>query len=252
MQLDACLRSIERFAPYGGSVSVLYTASTPDFAEGYRIAAAGANAEFVVQSEDFRRDVLELVDAGLEHTVFHTDDDVFYRPVPAIPLHLDQVACFSLRLGQNTTCVYTAGRPQTVPDLIREGEVLAWDWTRAEHDFAYPLSLDGHVIPTRLLLRLLERIGFTNPNELEEELVFKRYLAPPWMMSFRQSCLVSIPVNIVSATHANRAGADPEMAPEVLNARFLAGERIDLDAMDFGDVRGAHQEIPLAFVRSRG
>jgi hypothetical protein len=41
------------------------------------------------------------------------------------------------------------------------------------------------------------------------------------------------------------------MSPEALNARFLAGERIDLDAMDFSAVRGAHQEIPLVFGRSR-
>ncbi len=103
------------------------------------------------------------------------------------------------------------------------------------------------MIPTRLLLRLLGRIGFTNPNELEEELALKRYLAPRWMMSFSRSCLVSIPVNIVSATHLNRAGTAPEMSSEALNARFLAGERIDLDAMDFRAVRGAHQEIPLVF-----
>ncbi len=69
------------------------------------------------------------------------------------------------------------------------------------------------------------------------------------MMSFSQSCLVSIPVNIVRTTYKNRAGAAPEMSPEALNARFLAGERIDLDAMDFRAVRGAHQEIPLVFER---
>ena len=129
MQLDACLRSIERFARYGGPVAVLYAASTPDFAEAYRMVAARAKAEFVSQSQDFRRDVLELVDAGREHTVFHTDDDVFYRQVTPIPLPADHVACFSLRLGQNTTYAYPVGRRQAVPDFIREGEVVAWDWT---------------------------------------------------------------------------------------------------------------------------
>ena len=29
--------------------------------------------------------------------------------------------------------------------------------------------------------------------------------------------------------------------------RYLAGERLSLEAMDFSDVRGAHQEIELVF-----
>jgi hypothetical protein len=252
MQLDACLKSIQRFAPYSGSVVVLYTTSSRDFADAYRTLAAATFAEFVEQSGDFQRDVFRLVEAESELTVFHTDDDVFFRSPSAVPIPTDETACFTFRLGSNTTYSYPIGRSQVVPKLIDSDDVVAWDWTRAEHDFGYPLSLDGHVLRTRLLIRLLRRIRFGNPNELEEELALQRYLAPRWMMSFRESCLVSIPVNVVSSTHANRAGRDPKLSPEALNARFLAGERIALEAMDFGSVRGAHQEIPLAFERSGG
>lgn len=252
MQLDACLRSIERFAPYDDSPAVLYTASTADFAEGYSILSGEASAEFIAQSEDFQGDVLKLIDAAREFTVFHTDDDVFYRQAHEVPAPNGATACFSFRLGLNTTYSHPIGRSQAVPKIVEDNDVIAWDWTRAQHDFGYPLSLDGHVIPTGLLHKLLRRISFTNPNELEEELAFKRYLAPPWMMAFRQSCLVSIPVNIVAATHVNRAGAVPGMSPEALNARYLSGERIDLGAMDFSDIRAAHQEIPLVFKRASG
>jgi hypothetical protein len=69
------------------------------------------------------------------------------------------------------------------------------------------------------------------------------------MLSFRQSCLVSIPANIVTPTYRNRVGENSDWSAESLNRCFLAGERIDLYAMDFSSVRGAHQEIPLAFVR---
>jgi hypothetical protein len=67
------------------------------------------------------------------------------------------------------------------------------------------------------------------------------------MLAFLESCLVSIPANIVSSTHRNRARDDAVTSPAVLNARFLAGERIDTEAMDFSAVRGAHQDIPYAF-----
>jgi hypothetical protein len=251
MQVDACLRSIERFAPYTGSVAVLYKASTQDFADGYGAVGAETSAEFVGESHDFQGNVLDLIETASEHTVFHTDDDVFFRGPSSVPVLPNEAACLSFRLGLNTTYSYPVDSPQAIPEFISDNGIIAWDWTRAQHDFAYPLSLDGHVMRTGLLLRLLSRIRFTNPNELEEELAMRRYLAPPWMMSSDESSLVSIPLNVVSGTHLNRAGGDPEMSPEALNARFLAGERIDLDAMDFSAVRGAHQEIPLVFGRSR-
>ena len=93
----------------------------------------------------------------------------------------------------------------------------------------------------------VERVRFTNPNELERELDFRRLLLTPVMLAFRESCLVSVPANVVADTFRNRASANEEYSAERLNRRFLAGERIDLDAMDFANVRGAHQEIPLRF-----
>jgi hypothetical protein len=34
-----------------------------------------------------------------------------------------------------------------------------------------------------------------------------------------------------------------------LNERFLAGERIAMEAMDFSNVIGSHQEIPYVFAK---
>jgi hypothetical protein len=252
MQLDACLRSIESWAPYAGPITVVYKATTPEFSAAYHSLDLADGVRLVAESNDFRSDVIAVLDPGSEHTVFHTDDDVFFRAPPGAPSVPSGFAAFSLRLGQNTTHCYTLGRPQRIPATVADGSVIAWDWTRAEDDFSYPLSLDGHVLPTRLLLLMLSRARFANPNELEEELHFRRYLAPRMMLAFQESCLVSIPANVVSSTHQNLAGGNPEWTPHALNLRFLAGERIDLEAMDFSTVRGAHQEIPLVFKRVSG
>jgi hypothetical protein len=58
---------------------------------------------------------------------------------------------------------------------------------------------------------------------------------------------VSIPLNIVTSTHANRASADPELSPVRLNDRFLAGEQIALDPIETASIQGAHQELALTF-----
>ena len=251
MQLDACLRSIELLAPYSGPIVVVYLATTADFANGYRRLPSGERVRFVEQGDDFQGAVLSALDPRSACTVFHTDDDVFFRKPATVPVLPPGFAAFSLRLGKNTTYCHTADRAQRVPEAASDGgDLLAWNWARAEGDFAYPMSLDGHIFSTELLLRMLHRARFTNPNHLEEELHYRRYLAPPSMLSFRESCLVSIPANIVSATHQNRARHSADTSAEALNVRFLAGERIDLAAMDFSAVRGAHQAIPYAFTRA--
>jgi len=246
LQLDACLHSIERNAPYGGSTVVIYLATNPEFSRAYELVAISERTRLLPQSADFRRDVLEAVDTAARYTVFHTDDDFCFRR-PAGHLILPHgFACFSLRLGENTKYCYPLDREQRVPSAAASDSIMEWDWTRADGDFAYPMSVNGHIFETDLLRRMLRRASFSNPNELEYELHVRRYMAPPLMLASRESCVVSVPANAVSTT-ANRSGEDPSYSPETLNARFLGGQRIDLDAMDFSGIRGAHQEIPFVF-----
>jgi hypothetical protein len=247
MQLDACLRSIEQYAPYPREIAVIYTASTPAFEEAYKRIEPSDRVR-LVREGDFQSDVLrELATAG-EHVVFQTDDDVFFRRPSAAPFVPDGYAAFSLRLGRNTTHAYMADRPQALPSFASAGYALAWDWRRAEYDFAYPLSLNGHVFRTEFIRRLLEGRRFPNPNELEHELNKRRYLAPPGLLCLAESSTVSIPANLVNVGWGvNRVSSDEALSVEALNVRFLAGERIDLERMDFSSVDAAHAELELRF-----
>ena len=66
MQLDLCLRSIERFAPYSGPIVVVYRATTRAFSNGYRALATNGHVRLVEQSDNFRRDVMSAIDPA-EH-----------------------------------------------------------------------------------------------------------------------------------------------------------------------------------------
>jgi hypothetical protein len=251
MQLDACLRSIKRYAPYIGPIVVVYRTTTSSFEAGYATLDRGERTTLMRQSSSFRADVVEALKSAGEYVIFHTDDDVFFRPSLLRPILNDDFAAFSLRLGLNTTYCHTRNRSQVLPALKRSGALLAWNWSDARDDFSYPMSLNGHLFRTSLVKRMLARAHFSNPNELEDELHLRRYLAPRWMLACQASSVVSIPINIVTATHTNRSGSDPALAVEELNKRFLAGERIDLEAMDFSHVEAAHQEVALAFTQGR-
>ena len=61
--------------------------------------------------------------------------------------------------------------------------------------------------------------------------------------SYRESAIVNNPVNRVQSSHPNRVAVSLMQPTYELNRRYLAGERIDLDALDFGGVNAAHYEM---------
>lgn len=247
MQLDALLRSLLRRAPYRGSITVVYSATTDLFRDGYAQLDTEARVRLVPQSDDFQATLLELLPREEGLIVFHTDDDLFFRTPPCAPLLPAGCVSFSFRLGENTTYCYPFARDQRLPAREQLKDFMVWEWSEAEHDFAYPMSLDGHIFNVTLIRDLLADATFRDPNELERELHLIRHRAPRLMASFRHSCVVSVPLNAVTSSIANRRGADPRFTPEALNDLFLRGLRIDLGDIDGTSICGAHQELTLTF-----
>jgi len=245
MQLDALLQSIDgHAASLFTSVTVIYRPTDTEFERAY----AGLSADWPgvrwLRESDFRDDVLAALGSA-ERTVFHTDDDIYYRRAGAIDLREDEV-CFTLRLGLNTTYCYPLDLEERLLDPSFEGDRVSWDWRRqGPGAYSYPLALNGHVFRTSAVERWLKRAMYVNPNELEAALQAFNDELEPRMASFRESSVVSIPANIVNDTYANRHGG--LASPLELNERFLAGQRIDLATMIFDDVHACHQEIPFAF-----
>jgi hypothetical protein len=245
MQLDAFLESVSRWSPdLFSSVTVLYRATTDSFDHAYETLAADRAAIRWTREWSFRDDLIELVgDDPL--TVFHTDDDAYFRTPEPFELRTDEV-CFSLRLGLNTTYSYSLGVEQRLIGAAEKSTRLSWDWrSQCPGELGYPLAVNGHVFRTSEVVGWLRAEQYANPNELESRLQYRNPYVRPRMASLRHSCVVSIPANLVNETNVNRHGN--LATPEELNERFLRGERIDVVAMDFSVVRSAHQEIAFAF-----
>jgi hypothetical protein len=251
MQLDLLLTSLERNAPgIFDPVHVLWR-SGPEYREGYEVCALNHPAVSFVPENDLAAQVRYLLHAA-DFASFFTDDDVLYRPVDATltaALHAHPgLLCLSLRLGLNTTFCYPHARNQAYPSYGEKDDIIAWHWQGAPGDFGYPGSLDGHVFRGADLRAMLDDARFANPNRLEDVLMSKvGALGKPLMVSYRESRLVGIPANIVNTTHPNRYGEQHAYDIAELNFRYLAGERIALDELDFSGIRGAHQEIELRF-----
>lgn len=240
MQLDLLLTSLKRNAPDVFQPTVIVNAKKDEFQDGYGICAEEHPDVGFMLEDGLTYQVRSLLrDAG--QIAFFTDDDVLYR-TPWIPSLAEdgQLICFSLRLGRNTNYCYPYARSQQVP----VGSI--WNWAGADGDFGYPMSLDGHIFRADDLLPLIR--NFSTPNWLEKMLMEgASKIARPWMQCDVESSLVGIPINRVQDEMPNRNGETHPYSIQELNHRYLRGERINLNALDFSDIRGAHQELELVF-----
>jgi len=220
LQLDAFLRSAERYAPY----------------ESMEVNRHMTPALFEEQTRTFL--------AKHERVVFHTDDDVFFQLAVLPPVEVEnEGAVWSLRLGFNTRFQHTTQRAQELPP----GNV--WRWREADGDFGYPLTLNATVYRSADLLPLLD-FHFDNPTSLESQLAAKAHeFAPEWMTAPIHSCCVSIPYNRVTTGSQNPISDDPRWTAPALKELWDAGYRLDIDKMDFSNVIGAHQVIEPKFYR---
>lgn len=255
MQLDLLLSSLERNGRgLFGRTYVLYRATNEDHEEGYRICAEEHHLVKFVPDGVTSFQLLATLISEADFGCFFTDDSVLYRQIeswtPQDSLQ-GEVLCFSLRLGRNTTWCYPHARPQSLPEFEARKKALVWDWTVADGDFGYPASVDGHIFRGGMLRPSLHDCPpDASPNQVEDHLVQtigRFHRRHRLMSSYEQSCLVGLPLNAVTTTHHNRNGERFPWSADVLLGRYLEDQRIDLDALDFSDVRGAHQEIPLVF-----
>ncbi len=245
MQLDGLLRSMARYTP-ATSVTVLAAGELDAAYLRCQRDSLGLFGSIVWEwdrDQGFEEPVRRFL-AAHERVIFHVDDELYFAAPPLELLELDNSECvLTLRQGRNTTWCHPLGRSQQVP------AVFPWRWRDAELDFAYPLSLCATVYNSKDLLPLLD-FHFANPTQLEAQLAANAArFRVEWMTAPEHSCTVHLPLNVTSVSSGNPRGSWPPYQPEPLRDAYLEGWRIDLDAMDFGVVVGAHQELALAFKR---
>jgi len=210
---------------------------------------------FIGVETDFKEQVLGLLKSEHKYSCFFLDDDIIYREVKLADITSqiesdDDIVCFSLRLGENTTKCYTLGAENVMHDIEGCGNnCMKWDWTLHYLDFGYPFSTSGHIFRRKDIYKLVRKSNFINVEELEVSLfdyteTFPRNL----MVSYKTSALVNAPAGRVQQSIED----DMEMAykksearvrRKIMNAKFLEGKFADLDSLDFSNIEGCHQKL---------
>jgi hypothetical protein len=104
------------------------------------------------------------------------------------------------------------------------------------------------------MIRLIERVKFSDPNTLESQLALqaKRFIRRhPLLLCPEVSVAFSAPLNRVQDVYTNRSGASPEWSSERLADRFDEGYRLDVGALDGFVPAACHQEVELSFIKPK-
>ncbi|MBX5469438.1 MAG: FkbM family methyltransferase [Thermoleophilaceae bacterium] len=248
-QLDLLLRSYKTFFRDQDAVrlQVIYTYEGEDFGRAYQVVRElHPEPRWVCELDSavgFRQLALDAVGHS-PYVMFLVDDDVFKEPFTLSSPEFErfaqdpQIAALSLRMCPRMNYAYTLARLTPIPEL-EPGNV--WDWTRADGDWAYPMSVDGNVFRSDELVPLMAELDFRNPNTLEAALA-RNPLRNPKMVCFDESRVINLPLNRVQEVVRNRHG---QVTAEWLNEQFLAGRRLSLATVAGVRNPSPHHELDL-------
>lgn len=248
-QLELFLRSAKKYFKEYDDLkwNILYTYSDEEFGNGYK-KLFQINQDFnlnFVKQNDFKSDLLNLIDKNNDISVFFVDDIVWKNEFSIENkefkyfLSDDDVLTLSLRLHTNLSYCYPARIPMHTPKY--DSENMTFRWRGQSGDYGYPMSLDGHFFRTKEILPHLKTLNYNNPNSLESAMSF--YPLPKHKMGFfEESKIMNVPINKVQTFNQNIHGNIPA---DLLNTKFLEGYIIDLEPFDGFKNISCHQEMKL-------
>jgi hypothetical protein len=254
LQLDGLLRSMLHHVTGAYSIHVLYCASNAAHAHAYRELTDGIQHSDRIQwtkEADFRKDLVHTLQGTQTASVcFLVDDIVFIRPVDLDTLDRNAMndGIISLRLGSQITFCYTKQKAMQLPTLNpskKQDDLLKFSWEDGSYDWAYPLSVDGHIFPTSEISVAAKLLDYRAPNTFERAL---QILTPLYQKRpgycFEYPRMFNIPLNRVQNENENISG---EISPEYLLAKWQAGLALDFLALKDISTNSVHKEVPVRY-----
>ncbi len=270
-QLELLLHSMkEQFGEWKDfPISVIYKASDSEFEKGYEVVKKlYPEVEFVreimnhesrilnlvnkhlLKTSDFKKLTLSSVSSENTKYLAFLVDDIFIKDKFSVESpefkeleNNKEILCLSLRMSPHINYSYANDQNLKVPEF--EGDLNIWKWAGQDGDWAYPMSVDGHIFRREDIVPILEKIYFNNPNLLESMLTrYRDQFEDRKMICFEKSILVNNPTNIVQTAWKNRSGST---SPKEINEIFLEGKRLKYSHLIGVENNSPHVEFPLVW-----
>ncbi len=253
LQLHALLKSYLHHVESPAPLHVLYKATSPEMECAYRELFTDVSASPIAAhaESNFRDDVRQLLGTIRSERVFFLVDDILFIE----PFDLDALCRWdwlryipTLRHGRGIDYCYTRSVPQKEPPFLTDAPpgFIIWRWQDGEHEYAFPLSLDGHVFHREEIAIIAAHSDFVGPNTLETilQLYIDAFLCRQ-AVAYEKARLVNVPWNRVQAEWDSRHGTVSEA--ELLRA-WQDGMEVDIHSFSGYKNRSTHEELPLKLI----
>lgn len=242
LQLQALLQSMHFHVSGLDDQVVLYHSSATRYETAYQNLKLRFPSVTFVRETSFRGDLLSLLKKISTRSIFFLVDDIIFTDaidLRTLPTRVPAEAIISLRLHPRVTYSYMLKAQQEPPDFVKiADDMLQFNWRLEGIDWAYPLSVDGHIFDTREIRFLIGKCNFKAPNSLEASLqVFSKCIATTKIgICFQTPKLINFPINRVQTEFDNAVGdADIEKLLQLFSAgaevNFLAYRRSIYDSL---------------------
>jgi hypothetical protein len=255
-QCASLLESLsDHLRPFPASLTVLYRASTSDFAAGYALAQANARCDNMIWRPEisFETDVRGLVfgqnDSSL--VMFLVDDDIVFREAELNTV-LDFFTKEHLFVSLRASRSYTADQP---PEFTGSDPCLRWQWNFSKRKLGtwnYPFSVDGNIFHAGHLKRMVNEIDFAAPNSFEGNMHARRHAwwvkRIKYALAPKEAVVFNNPLNRVQTEGETRHAG---VSAQEINQAFLTGMRIDNATLYDTQPTETHFEAGIPFVKDR-
>jgi glycosyltransferase involved in cell wall biosynthesis len=267
LQLYSLLESIYKKMENFEDIAVLYRTSNNAFEKGYTYLKETFPKTIFVKQKSSNSDnnfkeltlkTLNLLSSA--HLMFAVDDMIVKDKVNlSFPIkEMDRTGAyfFALRLGNHIKYCYMGGFEQAVPNNVKiNNNMMAWQIDAARGDWNYYPSVDMTIFHKSHIMKIFPKIAFKHPVELEQNWLKhykkfnKRSMIRQIGLSFNQSKVVNIPINVVCESNRKNLGL---YTKEELLKKFEEGYKIDIDPLEDIKNYAVHVEYMPIFIKRDG
>lgn len=262
LQLDLCLKSIKKNFPQSTENIVLHNNSDEFSPAQKTLESEHRDVVFWTQTNSLFYDIDRLVrQSKNDYVCFFVDDCICFDKIlfPESIFNVAEICCFSLRLGKNITERYhnDVAYQDQPSNYGTDSTGKYMFWNKTSHCYgsywSYSHSVDGHIFKKsemqKMTSELWELSNFKSwkqtPNEFESAIQRFWPLSTAMMACSVKSCVVNSPNNKVQDSHSNRSGDYFGYDEKILLDKYKSGSRIDLNALDFFEIKCPHTEIDI-------
>ena len=256
LQLESLLSSLFYYVKGSFEVHVLYDTENNRYQKAYEQLIEEKKGipclYFSKQKDSFKKSLVQIVETMQATRIFFLVDDILFKN------HFDLITVehvdpdqeiFSLRHGRHLDYCYMLNQQQPMPSFSYRKDFLQWKWKKASLDWAYVLSVDGHLFSTADVLFWVRNLSYKAPNSFEVALqCFKKHYQSLSGICCDKSIIFNNPCNKVQTEVANTHGKEDSLSQLSLLTLWEKEYRIDFKVLEGFSNTSVHQEISLVLM----